>query len=205
MDILIGLVLAAICLAVAYGGWKLYKYDRVHALIRKPIGGSLIGFGSLLALTFGVYGFFHQTPEERAASEAVAAREAEQQRLVDAERAEAERLEDIERQKAAQIAEAKKRADELEKRRSGLHCLSDWDGSNRNAVLLMRTSYLRDPDSFEHIETVISPLDESSGEHGAWMTYRARNGFGGMNVERIYMRIDSESCEARLLPDGPGS
>jgi hypothetical protein len=62
---------------------------------------------------------------------------------------------------------------------------------------------LRDPDSFEHIETSIFPND--NGEHGLWMTYRARNGFGGMNVERIYARVDHESCEARLLPNGPGS
>ena len=105
----------------------------------------------------------------------------------------------------AEIDEAEaEKADEAEDRRNGFHCLSAWDGSNRSANSQI-VAALRDPDSFEHAETRIWPLDEKAGEHGAMITYRARNGFGGMNVERIYARINHESCEARLLPGGPGS
>ncbi len=104
--------------------------------------------------------------------------------------------------RAEAAAEAQETAEEAEERRRGYHCLSAWDGSNRSMVEQVEGG-LREPDSFEHIETRIYPDDD--GEHGAWMTYRARNGFGGMNVERIYGRIDHESCEARVLPEGPGS
>ena len=87
-------------------------------------------------------------------------------------------------------------------RQKGFHCLSAWDGSNRSTVDQVKAG-LRNPDSFEHIETSIHGNNE--GEHGLWMEYRAENGFGGMNVERIYARVDHESCEARVLPGGPGS
>jgi hypothetical protein len=87
-------------------------------------------------------------------------------------------------------------------RQKGFHCLSEWDGANRSAVRQVR-ELMRNPKSFEHIETKIYGND--GGEHGLWMTFRAENGFGGMNVERIYARVDHETCEARLLPDGPGS
>lgn len=95
-------------------------------------------------------------------------------------------------------------AAEYEKKfpQSGEHCLSGWNGSNRSTIEQVKTM-LRDPDSFEHVETRIWPND--NGEHGLWMTYRARNGFGGMNVERIYARVNHRSCDARVLPDGPGS
>jgi len=61
---------------------------------------------------------------------------------------------------------------------------------------------MRDPDSFEHVETRIYGND--NGEHGLWMTFRARNGFGGMNVEKVYARIDHDSCKALRFGDGPG-
>lgn len=99
---------------------------------------------------------------------------------------------------------ATKSAAEAEEKRKGFHCLSAWDGSNRSVVRQVE-SLLRDPDSFEHVETRITPLDEATNEHGLWMTYRARNGFGGMNVEQIYARVNNGSCEARLMPNGPGS
>lgn len=93
---------------------------------------------------------------------------------------------------------------ELQERESGMHCLSSWDGSNRATVTQVK-AMLRNPDSFEHVETRITPLDSATGEHGLWMTYRAQNGFGGVNVERMYARINNATCGARILPDGPGS
>ena len=84
---------------------------------------------------------------------------------------------------------------------SGEHCLSGWDGANRDLVRQVKAS-MRDPDSFEHVDTRIYGND--NGEHGLWMTFRARNGFGGMNVERVYARIDHESCKALRFGNGPG-
>lgn len=92
-------------------------------------------------------------------------------------------------------------AEELAEREAGLHCLSAWDGANRDLVRQVKAS-MREPDSFEHIDTRIYGNDD--GEHGLWMKFRARNGFGGMNIEKVYARIDHESCTALRFGDGPG-
>lgn len=89
-------------------------------------------------------------------------------------------------------------AADAEQRQKGFHCLSQWDGSNRSTVQQIKDG-LRNPDSFEHVETRITPVDEAAGDHQLVMTYRAQNGFGGMNVEKAYARIDSSTCEARIL------
>ena len=70
--------------------------------------------------------------------------------------------------------------EDAEDQRRGFHCLSAWDGSHREVVTLVKDS-LRDPDSFEHISTRVTPADER-GLHTFFMEYRARNGFGGLNV-----------------------
>lgn len=87
------------------------------------------------------------------------------------------------------------------KPQSGEHCLSGWDGANRDLVRQVKAT-MREPDSFEHIDTRIHGNDR--GEHGLWMTFRARNGFGGMNMERIYARIDHDSCKALRFGEGAG-
>ena len=55
--------------------------------------------------------------------------------------------------KEARAAEtAANAAAEAEKQRSGFHCLSTWDGSHRS-VKKYTQEQMREPDSFEHIET----------------------------------------------------
>src|SRR5438067_1109193 len=81
-------------------------------------------------------------------------------------------------------------------RKQGLHCLSGWDGSNRSLVDQVKRQ-LREPDSFEHIETDIQP--EVNGKHSITMEYRARNGFGGMNVATAEGVVDHETCEDTLI------
>ena len=71
-------------------------------------------------------------------------------------------------------------AELAEDRQQGFHCLSAWDGSHADVVALTKGA-LREPDSFEHISTRVTPVDED-GLHRFIMEYRARNGFGGMNV-----------------------
>lgn len=80
---------------------------------------------------------------------------------------------------------------------SGLHCLSQWDGSHRGLVEQVKRN-LRDPDSFKHVDTAISPATKE-GLHRIVMEYRARNGFGGMNVGRVEGAVFSHNCEAVLL------
>ena len=75
--------------------------------------------------------------------------------------------------------------------RKGFHCLSLWDGSHSEVVRLVKED-LRDPDSFQHIETRVSVVSDQ-GLHSFTMEYRARNGFGGMNVGAstgVYVNAD---------------
>ena len=78
-----------------------------------------------------------------------------------------------------------------EEKRKGLHCTSAWDGSIRSVVRNVKYR-MKDPKSFEHIETRIAPV--SNGQHTAVMTYRGRNGFGGMVVETEYTTVSNSSC-----------
>jgi hypothetical protein len=78
-------------------------------------------------------------------------------------------------------------------RHAGFHCLSSWDGSHRELVDLVRES-LRDPSSFEHVETRVTPVD-AKGEHRLVMKYRAKNGFGGTNLEMAYASYRNSDCK----------
>ena len=86
-------------------------------------------------------------------------------------------------------------AQKAEEKRNGFHCLSAWDGSNISLVRTAKNS-MRDPKSFEHIETRIAPV--SNGQHTAVMTYRGRNGFGGMVVEKAGVYISNSTCKVLM-------
>ena len=97
-------------------------------------------------------------------------------------------------------AKTEAEAAQAEKRRKGFHCLSAWDGSHRDVVKQVKER-LRDPDSFDHMDTWIGPVDDD-GEHSPTMKYRARNGFGGMNIETARAIVRNEDCEALLIEAG---
>lgn len=78
-------------------------------------------------------------------------------------------------------------------REAGFHCLSGWDGSHPGFVENVKAQ-LREPSSFEHIETRVTPNKE--GKHAIIMEYRARNGFGGMNVGTAIGAFDNATCQA---------
>lgn len=83
-----------------------------------------------------------------------------------------------------------------EQRVKGFHCLSSWDGSH-SAVKKYVEERMRDPDSFEHVETRISPVNDK-GTHRLAMKYRATNGFGGLTVGSATAIVDNESCQATI-------
>ncbi|MER8921683.1 hypothetical protein [Mesorhizobium sp. M0802] len=83
-------------------------------------------------------------------------------------------------------------AEIAERHRNGFHCLSAWDGSESDLVAKVK-EMLRDPSSFEHVKTQITQVN-SSGEHTVIMEYRARNGFGGLNVEFATGTIKNSDC-----------
>lgn len=94
--------------------------------------------------------------------------------------------------------EARVRAAEAaEERRRGFHCLSAWDGSHRAFREHVKAA-MRNPGSFEHSETLITPVDED-GLHFLIMHYRAQNGFGGMNAGIARAEIDNADCGYRVL------
>lgn len=153
----------------------------------------LIIFGGIVALTLfaGIMDAVQRTVDP----EGYAQRQAERER----EREERERQEEVEARREQAEREAEERrvaAEQVAERRSGLHCLSAWDGSHR-AVVRQVKSVLRNPDSFEHVETRIAPVNEQ-GNHQLVMQYRAENGFGGMNVEYASAVVNSGTCNATV-------
>ena len=107
---------------------------------------------------------------------------------------------DAEKQVEAQAKAAKAQADaiqQVEDTRKGFHCLSGWNGSHNGVERYVKAN-LRDPDSYNHIETRITPVNDK-GEHVLVMKYRAKNGFGGMNVESLVATVKNESCKATIM------
>lgn len=84
-----------------------------------------------------------------------------------------------------------------DEQRRGMHCLNNWDGSHWDMQRAIKRQ-LRNPVSFEHVETRIAPIDEA-GNHSVFMTYRAENGFGGMNVQQAIGVVDNKHCELTAL------
>ena len=72
------------------------------------------------------------------------------------------------------------------------HCVSSWDGSLFELVSEVKEN-LREPDSFEHMETRITKVDDE-GIQEIIMRYRARNGFGGFSIEAVRGRFRNSDC-----------
>lgn len=82
-------------------------------------------------------------------------------------------------------------------KKAGFHCLNSWDGSHREVVRAVKNQ-LRDPSSFEHVQTRITPMSES-GEHRLTMTYRAKNGFGALTGGLVVATVRNATCSAQVL------
>jgi len=83
-------------------------------------------------------------------------------------------------------------AAQKERTRLGFHCLDRTDGSLPALVASVKAE-LRDPDSFEHVETRITPID-ARGNHTLLMRYRASNRFGGTDVGRVAATVRNGDC-----------
>lgn len=103
---------------------------------------------------------------------------------------------DADASQEAEAANAKFDTKKADERAKGFHCLSAWDGSNRSLIGAVEDG-LRDPNSFEHDNTWISPAGRD-GHHRIKMVFRARNGFGGMNVAEAIGYVDHDTCTAVL-------
>lgn len=70
-------------------------------------------------------------------------------------------------------------------------CFSVWDGSATSLVTAVKRD-LREPDSFQHIETRYNDTDPNILK--VKMEYRAKNGFGGYNNEVAYGQLVKSTC-----------
>ena len=71
-------------------------------------------------------------------------------------------------------------------------CLSRYDGAMPQLVQSVKQN-LRDPESFQLIRTIAKPVGDDGVQH-IWMSFRARNGFGGVNVSAATGTVDHPSC-----------
>ena len=84
----------------------------------------------------------------------------------------------------------------LRENSDGKHCISSWSGEHRELAHYVKSD-LREPDSYEHVQTVIMPVDED-GEHTLVMRYRARNGFGGMGAGNVIAQVQNSDCSFEI-------
>jgi hypothetical protein len=84
--------------------------------------------------------------------------------------------------------EEPKTPEQIEQEKIEVH-FSSWDGSHRELVSQLKAN-LKDPDSFEHIETTYKVQGDSIW---VFMNYRAKNSFGGYVVEGITAITDKNS------------
>lgn len=82
---------------------------------------------------------------------------------------------------------------------SGTHCLRSFDGSLPALRDQVRNA-LRDPDSFELVDTTITPLNADK-LHTVTMTYRARNGFGGVNTATTRAIVGDDCAILKVIGD----
>lgn len=153
--------------------------------------GCLITTGAVfltLASIISLGAHAQSTPEGRAKS-ALNAKERRIETAMDEAR---ERAAALKEQTAERVAEEEERAAEEKERNSGLQCLNGWSGAYPALVDLVKPA-MRNPDSFDHVETRITPRD-GNGQHRVLMTFRAENGFGGMNIERALALVEGDDC-----------
>lgn len=171
----IALLSAVLALLVCPPLWAKLK-DQGRNTYSGARGACAVILGLIVLAEIG--GAYSQTPEGRAAI----AREA------------ASRKEEVNAEASQAASGAAKDQEAIV---TGEHCLSGWDNSFPPLVNAVKEQ-LRDPSSFEHVETVRSPVD-AKGKFGLIMTFRAANGFGGKNVEAVGVEVDAASCDFRRV------
>ena len=102
----------------------------------------------------------------------------------------------VDKSKPDPAVQAAKAAEQAENKRKGFHCLEP-DGSHFEVKKYVKKQ-MRDPESFEHIETRVVPVNDK-GQHTLTMKYRARNGFGGMTVGSALAAFNNSDCAATVL------
>lgn len=76
---------------------------------------------------------------------------------------------------------------------AGFHCLNYYSGALTDLEDAVKSS-LRDPSSYEHISTRVTPI-RGDKTHAVLVEYRARNGFGGYAIARAAGRYANSDCK----------
>jgi hypothetical protein len=105
---------------------------------------------------------------------------------------EAEALAKEQKARAAAIEKTQQEAREAEDKRTGRNCY--YIGGSSPWFEKAVKGALNDPNSFEHVETRVGTEDER-GMHTIVMTFRARNGFGGMLTKQAIGSFRSVDCQ----------
>lgn len=179
---LLGLVVWAIYFGYMWA-LSIWKKDKATAkrTVQKLIRGS--GVFILIAFLSLVVGAMTSSPNKTATSNVPTKEEQENKAALEAKKKE---------EAAERIAKEAKEKDQ------GLHCLSSWDGSYPQFTKLIKEN-LRNPRSFEHIETRVWPKDEKDN-HKVLTEFRAENGFGGLNVGAASGVFSNSDCSnVRLI------
>ena len=79
--------------------------------------------------------------------------------------------------------------------RDGQMCLNGSGENQATVDALVPT--LREPDSFEHVSTIIGPVDRD-GTHRLVMRYRAKNGFGGVSFGTTKAIVSNVDCSSTI-------
>ena len=87
-------------------------------------------------------------------------------------------------------------AAEAEERRSGFHCLSEWDGNHDGLEALIR-SRLPEPETMMTVATRIAPAD-AQGDHRIQLDFTARTPAGAQVLLTAHGWVDGATCDATL-------
>lgn len=148
----------------------------------------LIGAMALFSVYVGqMEPIWYRTPE--GAKEA-AAKAKEAAETAAREKAEAQAV--AQREKDAQIfAEAEETGRQLEEMRKRLESCFSW-GHQLPALTEAVEKSLHNPDSFEHVETILIVPDEN--RNNVVMKFRGQNGFGGIRTAIVKAQLVADGC-----------
>lgn len=196
-----------------------YRPEKKKSLFGQLVKWSAICVGGFFALLFIIAlgaSVFVLEEEEVGATESSTVEEptAAEKRLASETVTEAERIEmGLTREEADQLEADIKyqhdyddevaasdiaRAEKKEQRRIRIErAFSGWDGSHKELTRMVKAA-LNDPESFEHIDTV---RWDQPDHIIVQMTYRARNGFGGMVPGVIKAKCSIDGAVLEVLGD----
>ncbi|MDE2929743.1 MAG: hypothetical protein OXQ27_02340 [Chloroflexota bacterium] len=95
------------------------------------------------------------------------------------------------------VVQATTTAVRAEEQRTGMHCLSEWDGHNAWLKRDVEKAW-DDKRDYKALETRIWPVNDNN-EHYITMLFRARNEFGGVSRYMVFAYVNHDDCKVRRV------